>query len=133
MTPARVSPWSTAAQSALGAGAEAAAESGRDEFYDHLLNVCVLLLLQESPETAAALPERLRPLGFETTVKAAEAALDRLRDAGLVRPGDGASGRYAVTADGREWLRRATKDLRRTEVVLGGFLARCGERLISLT
>lgn len=133
MTQARVSPWSTAAHSALGVGADSAAESGRDDFYDHLLNVCVLLLLQESPINSTELPERLRPLGFETTVKAAEAALDRLRDAGLVRPGDGASERYAVTADGREWLRRATKDLRRTEVVLGGFLARCGERLISLT
>ena len=112
-------------------------ESGRDEFYDHLLNVCLLLLLQESAATSPQLRERLRPLGFEQVTTAVESALDVLSAAGLVqstRVGSADGGRacvYSVTADGTSWLRGATADLRRTEVVLGGFLARCGDLLLA--
>lgn len=138
MTGADVSRWNLAPGSILAAGPEHH-ESGRDEFYDHLLHVCLLLLLQEAPAACAELRERLRPLGFEQTATAVESALDVLAAGGLVRStlqraGDGAGVRvYAVTNDGSSWLRSATTDLRRTEVVLGGFLARCGERLPSLT
>lgn len=132
-----MSRWSTAAQPALGLGSENTRDAGRDDFYDHLLNVCVLLLLQEQPDTPAELPERLRPLGFDTTAKVVEAALGDLASAQLVRSPETAQddtvAHYAVTPEGLAWLRAATNDLRRTEVVLGGFLARCGERLISLT
>jgi DNA-binding PadR family transcriptional regulator len=113
------------------------AESRRDEFYDHLLNVCLLLLLQESAATSPQLRERLRPLGFEQVTTAVEAALDVLSTAGLVQSTlvRSADGRrtcvYSVTAGGSSWLRGATADLRRTEVVLGGFLARCGDRLLA--
>ena len=128
-----------AAQPAVGIGFGTTRGSGRDDFYDHLLHVCLLLLLEEGPGDCSELRERLRPLGFELTAKAVEGALDRLAAAGLVRtPGAPPAGGlalepYAVTAEGATWLRAATKDLRRTEAVLGGFLARCGERLMSLT
>ena len=114
-------------------------EAGRDEFYEHLLHVCLLLLLHEGPATPAELRERLRPLGFAQTTTAVESTLDILAAGGLVRSklersADGAGLRlYTATGDGSSWLRSATMDLRRTEVVLGGFLARCGERLLSLT
>lgn len=133
-----MSRWNLAPGSILAAGPEHQ-QSGRDEFYDHLLQVCLLLLLQEAPAPCADLRERLRPLGFEQTATAVESTLDVLAAGGLVqstlqRAGDGAGVRvYAVTSDGSSWLRSATTDLRRTEVVLGGFLARCGERLLSLT
>lgn len=114
-------------------------EAGRDEFYEHLLHVCLLLLLQEGPAAPVDLRERLRPLGFAQTTATVESTLDILAAGGLVRStlkrsADGADVRlYAATGDGSSWLRSATTDLRRTEVVLGGFLARCGERLLSLT
>lgn len=114
-------------------------EAGRDEFYDHLLHVCLLLLLQDGPAAPADLGERLRPLGFAQTTAAVEGTLDVLAAGGLVRSrlersADGTGRRlYTATSDGSTWLRSATTDLRRTEVVLGGFLARCGERLLSLT
>lgn len=139
MTAADASRWSTAARSTLAIGADPTSESGRDDFYEHLLRVCLLLLLEEGPGEAIELRERLRPLGFELTASAVEAALDGLAAAGLVQAqgapssGGGEPNSFAVTADGRAWLRGATKDLRRTEAVLGGFLARCGERLLSLT
>lgn len=138
MTGADVSRWNPTPGSALAGGPERQV-SGRDDFYDHLLHVCLLLLLQEAPAACADLRERLRPLGFEQTTAAVESTLDVLAAGGLVRStlqqsGDGAGVRlYAVTGDGSSWLRSATMDLRRTEVVLGGFLARCGERLLSLT
>ncbi len=98
----------------------------------------MLLLLQESASTPADLRERLRPLGFEQTTAAVEGALDVLCAAGLARradtDADGATTpTYSVTAQGSRWLRAATSDLRRTEIVLGGFLARCGERLLALS
>lgn len=130
--------WSATSGSALGAGPERQ-ESGRDEFYDHLLHVCLLLLLREAPAMGADLRERLRPLGFDQTTAGVESALDVLAAGGLVRatlqrsPDGVVVRRYTVTSDGSSWLRTATTDLRRTEVVLGGFLARCGERLLSLT
>lgn len=113
-------------------------DAGRDEFYDHLLHVCLLLLLQEGPAAPVDLCERLRPLGFAQTTTAVQGTLDILAAGGLVRSkpersADGAVVRlYTATSDGSGWLRSATTDLRRTEVVLGGFLARCGERLLSL-
>ena len=133
-----MSRWNLAPGSILAAGPEHQ-ESGRDEFYDHLLHVCLLLLLQEAPAACADLRERLRPLGFEQTTTTVERTLDVLAAGGLVRSTlqrarDGTGVRvYAVTNDGSSWLRSATTDLRRTEVVLGGFLARCGERLLSPT
>lgn len=138
MTGAGVSRWNAAPGPALGLRAGARA-SGRDEFYDHLLHVCLLLLLQERSASGVELRERLRPLGFEQATAAVESTLDVLAAAGLVqgaleRADDGRRIRvYSVTPDGTSWLRSATLDLRRTEVVLGGFLARCGERLLSLS
>lgn len=109
-----------------------------DDFYDHLVRVCLLLLLHELPGACRDLRDRLRPLGFDQTPTAVEGALGALVAAGLAEetsdPSAGLRSRtYAVTADGRRWLSRATMDLRRTEAVLGGFLARCGERLLALT
>lgn len=126
----------TAAQPALGVGRDGPRASGRDGFYDHLLHVCLLLLLQERQSTSADLRDRLRPLGFEQTTTAVDTALQELSAAGLVRSVDAdgeAPASYAATAEGSAWLRGATRDLRRTEVVLGGFLARCGDRLLSLS
>ena len=119
---------------AFAIGWDGSRDSGRDAFYDHLLQVCLLLLLRESTSTVAEVRDRLRPLGFEQASAAVRAALDELSDAGLaLRAGDGgAAPMYSVTPAGRAWLRGATKDLRRTEVVLGGFLARCGERVLSM-
>ncbi|HWI08729.1 MAG TPA: hypothetical protein VNT54_14595 [Solirubrobacteraceae bacterium] len=138
MTGAGVSRWNAAPAPPLGIAAQPP-EPGRDAFYEHLLHVCLLLLLHESAAASAQLRERLRPLGFEQVTTALEATLDVLAATGLVQSSleHSADGRrirvYSVTADGATWLRTATMDLRRTEVVLGGFLARCGERLLSLT
>lgn len=138
MTGADVSASDAAPGSPLGPRA-GPREAGRDEFYDHLLHVCLLLLLQESDAAAPELRLRLRPLGFEQVTTAVEGTLDVLAAAGLVQStlepsADGRRVRvYSVTTDGTSWLRNATLDLRRTEVVLGGFLARCGERLLALS
>lgn len=138
MTRAGVPASNAAPGTPLGRGA-GSREAGRDEFYDHLLHVCLLLLLQESEAAAPELRVRLRPLGFEQVTTAVEGTLDVLAAAGLVqsrleRTADGRRLRiYSVTSDGASWLRSATVDLRRTEIVLGGFLARCGERLLSLS
>lgn len=133
MTEVDRSRWSTAAQPALGIGPEADRDSGRDDFYDHLLHVCLLLLLQEQASTCAQARERLRPLGFEQTIAAVEGALEALCSADLVQPQGEAPCAYAATPEGLAWLRGATTDLRRTEAVVGGFLARCGERLLALS
>ena len=136
MTGAAAPRWGTAAQPALGVGPAGPRTSGRDEFYDHLLHVCLLLLLEERASTSADVRDRLRPLGFEQTTTAVDTELQVLSDAGLVRSaradGDAPAG-YAATPEGSAWLRGAAHDLRRTEVVLGGFLARCGDRLLSLS
>lgn len=111
-------------------------DAGRDDFYEHLVQVCLLLVAQDGPLSAGDLREGLRPLGFEQPTGAVEAALDVLAAEGLVHctqapsTDGGASRAYATTADGSSWLRAATAELRRTEIVLGGFLARCGERLL---
>lgn len=132
MTAADVSGRSKDARPGPGIGSTAGRESARDEFYDHLLHVCLLMLLQESSGTSADLRQRLRPLGFEQSTAAADRALDALSAAGLIRAlGDDPPRIYAVTPEGSTWLRGAARDLRRTEVVLGGFLARCGDRLLS--
>lgn len=58
---------------------------------------------------------------------------------GVGRDGRRASGRDGFyhhllhVSEGSAWLRGATQDLRRTEVMLGGFPARCGDRLLSLS
>ncbi|MFP5362676.1 MAG: hypothetical protein ACLGI5_08090 [Thermoleophilia bacterium] len=136
MTGADAPRWSTAAQPALGVGPDGPRTAGRDDFYDHLLHVCLLLLLEERASTSADVRDRLRPLGFEQTTTAVDTALQALSDAGLVllanADGD-APVAYAATAEGSAWLRGATQELRRTELVLGGFLARCGDRLLSLS
>lgn len=121
---------------ALGIGSSAG--RGRDDFYDHLLRVCVLLLTQERASPVAEIRDRLRPLGFEQPTAAVEGVFEELRRAGLVEPAGGqadgdAPPVHVATAQGATWLRAATSELRRTEAVLGGFLARCGERLLSLT
>ena len=137
MTRWPVARWTATAHPAAGVAAERARDWGHGELYDRLLGVCLLLLLRERPDALAQLPERLRPLGLDASVEAVAGALGRLERDGLVRAAETEDGagpaRYAVTAEGVTWLRAATSDLRRTEAVLGGFLARCGERLVSPT
>jgi DNA-binding PadR family transcriptional regulator len=111
-------------------------DEGDDERRDYLLQICLLLVLQDGPASAQDLRARMRPLGLAQRAGVLESALDALVGAGSVRcalqPSIGRSApAYAVTADGDVWLREASTELRRTEVVLGDFLARCGERLLS--
>ncbi|MGH2899081.1 MAG: hypothetical protein ACRDMZ_10445 [Solirubrobacteraceae bacterium] len=106
------------------------------ELHERLLEVCVLLLLQEWPASCADLRAGLRPLGFEQTATFLDETIAALAADGLVsaaaEPADGGAGTlYVLTTDGRGWLRSATADLRRTEAVVGGFLARCGERFVA--
>jgi len=103
------------------------------DLHDHLLQVCLLLLLRETPAAHGEVRERLRPLGFEETVGDVERALEGLAAEGLAAPpdGTGAHAVYMLTALGDETLTRATADLRCTKAVLGGFLARCSERLVA--
>jgi hypothetical protein len=127
-------PWA-----AGGARSGHSQESAQVDLYDHLLQVCLLLLLEERPAACPELREGLRPLGFEQMTEVLERALGVLAAAGLVRPSrercadDRAGLTYVLTVDGGNWLRHATTDLRRTELVLGGFLARCGERFVAQT
>jgi DNA-binding PadR family transcriptional regulator len=111
-------------------------DAGAAALYDRLVRVSLLLLLLDGPASSEDLRAGLRPLGLMQTVAAVEAALDELAAAGSVHgaqepSADGRHARvYAMTADGGIWLRDAMTELRRTEVVLGGFLARCGECLL---
>jgi hypothetical protein len=102
------------------------------ELYDHLLLLCLLLLLQETPAGCQELRDGLRPLGFAQTAVELQSMLDVLEFDGLVaRGGDVRAPAYELTGDGASWLHDAKSDLRRTEVVLGGFLARCSERFVT--
>ena len=105
------------------------------ELYDHLRQVCLLLLLKERPAGCKELRDGLRPLGFEQTALELRSMLAALECDGLVaRDGDAIDGddsSYELTGAGVSWLQDAKSDLRRTEVVLGGFLARCSERFVT--
>jgi len=124
-------------QAAGGARWELRHDSAPTELYDHLLHVCLLLLLRETPAVRGDLRERLRPLGFELAAGAVDGALQELASQDLVAASDTPSGAadaravYALTQQGDRVLTAATTDLRRTKDVLGGFLARCSERLVT--
>lgn len=111
--------------------------SQKADFYDHLLDVSLLLLLQEAPGSSHELRGRLRPLGFEQTATALERALQAMLGTDLVQCSDEPSGAadggrvYGLTAAGAGWLRQASAELRTTEAILGGFLARFGERFVT--
>jgi DNA-binding PadR family transcriptional regulator len=119
-------------QPAGGLSWEARHDPAPAELDDHLLQVCVLLLLREIPAAGGDVRERLRPLGFDLGARAVERALVDVAVRGLVAA-DGADARavYVLTEPGERALRAATADLRRTQDLLGGFLARCSERLVA--
>jgi hypothetical protein len=101
------------------------------ELYDHLLQVCLLLLLQETPAGCRELRDGLRPLGFEQTAVELQCMLGALEFDGLVAcDGHVSAPAYALTGDGASWLHDAKSDLRRTVVVRGGFRARCSARFV---
>jgi len=112
-------------------------ETKDDQLLDQLVHVCLVLILQDGPASPKDLCAGLQPLGLSQTPEAVEAALEVLVARGSVHCArepsahDRSARAYAITVDGTSWLRDATSQLRRTEVVLGDFLARCGERLVS--
>lgn len=130
---------SAASASALGAlaGRLVSADRADPDLHERLPAVSLLLLLREGPAGRDELGIGLHALGFDLSASAVGVALDDLRAAGLVRWSvDDEHPRpvavpYALTDDGEQRLRDAALELRRTEEVLGVFLARCGERLVA--
>ncbi len=98
----------------------------------------VLALLNEAPSSRHELRDQLCRMGVPDNGHGVERALRELEHRGLVYAGDDAAmrcsaGTYRLTRDGSERLGDAVLDLRGTEVLLGRFLARCAERLVTDT
>lgn len=94
---------------------------------------CLLLLLGQGPGTAGELCARLHVAGLADTHRSqVDEALRAFEGIGLVdaRDGAGADPTYRLTPEGAAQLGRAASDLRGTQVLLGWFLARCGEHVV---
>jgi DNA-binding PadR family transcriptional regulator len=110
------------------------ADGAEASFAGDLGSVCLLLLLQDGPACGRELAARLCELGLAGHVGRAERALAALSRAGLVED-DAASAAshedrsYELTAQAFAELAASSDDLRRSQVVLQRFLARCGEHL----
>jgi hypothetical protein len=91
------------------------------------------MLLHERPASSRELGDRLVGLGLAAGDPAGiELVLTALARAGLTRPlgGDFVCPTYRLTAAGTERLAAANEDLRRTQVLLERFIARCAERIV---
>ncbi len=112
----------------------AAIDAAQLDLRDDFWCACVLLLLSERAADTSELSERLRCVGqLGDDPGRVSHALAALEDGGLVRAvGDAprrGDGPYCVTGEGAARLALAREELRGALVILGRFLARCGERL----
>ena len=112
-------------------------DAARPDLNDDFWQTCLLLLLSERAADCQELAVQLQRLGQIADLGVVDDALLALEISGLVcvvgearshaRPGLGRT--YCLTCEGAEQLSRAADELRGTHVMLGRFLARCGERL----
>ena len=111
-------------RSAGGAGSDPPADFER---------ACLLLLLGQHPASGRELCERLRDMGLADTDRAQVDQVLRVFDSvGFVRASRSveADPTYRLTAEGAAQLGSAADDLRSAQVMLGWFLARCGEHVV---
>ena len=113
----------------------AAIDAAQLDLRDDFWCACVLLLLSERAADSHELSERLRRVGqLGDDPGRVSVALAALEDEGLVRaiggtPAYRGAMSYCVTGEGAARLALAGEELRGALVILGRFLARCGERL----
>lgn len=96
-------------------------------------SACMLLLLGQRPASGSELCEWLNGMGLaDTDRRQVDRALRAFESGGLVdASGTAAADRtYRLTPEGTAQLGSAAADLRTAQVMLGWFLARCGEHVV---
>jgi DNA-binding PadR family transcriptional regulator len=134
-----VSAWSHSPRRATASDRRGWRGANQDEFLEHLLTACVLLLLHETPASSRGLHDGLADLGFDEDPARLQHTLEAMEDLGLLFSTWGQSANaperhtFHVAPEGRQWLRQAASELQSTEGFLGAFVARCREHFLTTT